>query len=64
MKKDDLIILLIALLLLAGMFYTIFFGGAKSRHGVGLLRQLHEVQSAQIPNRYIVRNNKTAGWNA
>jgi hypothetical protein len=37
MKKDDLIILLIALLLLAGMLITIFFGGARSRHGVSLL---------------------------
>ena len=36
MKKDDLIILLIALLLLGGMLITIFFSGAKSRHGVGL----------------------------
>jgi hypothetical protein len=35
MKKDDLIILLIALLLLGGMLITIFFGGEKSRHGVG-----------------------------
>lgn len=37
MKKDDLIILLIALLLLAGMLFTIFFGGERSRHGVGKL---------------------------
>jgi hypothetical protein len=37
MKKDDLIILLIALLLLAGMLFTFFFGGEKSRHGVGML---------------------------
>jgi hypothetical protein len=37
MKKDDLIILLITLLLLAGMFVTFFFGGEKSRHGVGIL---------------------------
>ena len=37
MKKDDLIILLITLLLLAGMLVTIFFGGEKSRHGVGML---------------------------
>ena len=37
MKKDDLIILLIALLLLAGMLITIFYGGEKSRHGVGIL---------------------------
>ena len=36
MKKDDLIILLIVLLLLGGMLITIFFGGEKSRHGVGL----------------------------
>ena len=35
MKKDDLIILLVALLLLGGMLITIFFGGEKSRHGVG-----------------------------
>ena len=35
MKKDDLILLLIALLLLGGMLATIFFGGEKSRHGVG-----------------------------
>ena len=38
MKKDDLIILLITLLLLAGMLVTIFFGGEKSRHGVGMLK--------------------------
>ena len=37
MKKDDLIILLIGLLLLGGMLITIFFGGEKSRHGVGVL---------------------------
>ncbi|MBW2466660.1 MAG: hypothetical protein JRF02_05110 [Deltaproteobacteria bacterium] len=36
MKKDDLIIIIIGLLLLAGMLYTIFFGGEKSRHGVGI----------------------------
>lgn len=35
MKKEDLIILIIALLLLGGMLVTIFFGGEKSRHGVG-----------------------------
>jgi len=37
MKRDDVIILLLALLLLAGMLFTIFFGGARSRHGVGIL---------------------------
>jgi hypothetical protein len=37
MKKDDLIILIIGLLLLAGMLITVFFGGAKSLHGVGTL---------------------------
>ena len=37
MKKDDLIILIIGLLLLAGMLITIFFGGERSLHGVGVL---------------------------
>ena len=37
MKKDDLIIIIIGLLLLGAVFYTIFFGGNKSRHGVGML---------------------------
>jgi len=37
MKKDDLIILIISLLLLAGMLITIFFGGERSRHGVGTI---------------------------
>jgi hypothetical protein len=37
MKKDDLILLIIGLLLLAGMLFTFFFGGARSRHGVGIL---------------------------
>jgi len=37
MEKDDLIILLVALLLLATMLITIFFGGERSRHGVGML---------------------------
>lgn len=36
MKKDDLILLFIALLLLGAMLITIFFGGEKSRHGVGV----------------------------
>ena len=37
MKKDDIIIVIIGLLLLGAMIYTIFFGGNKSRHGVGML---------------------------
>jgi len=37
MKKDDLIIVIIGILLFAAMIYTIFFGGNKSRHGVGML---------------------------
>jgi hypothetical protein len=37
MKKDDLIILIVGLLLLAGILITIFFGGERSRHGVGVL---------------------------
>jgi hypothetical protein len=36
MKKDDLIIVIIGILLLAGMLITIFFGGEKSLHGVGM----------------------------
>lgn len=35
MKKEDLVILILALLLIAGMLFTIFFGGEESRHGVG-----------------------------
>jgi hypothetical protein len=37
MKKDDLIILIVGLLLMAGMLFTFFFGGERSRHGVGVL---------------------------
>lgn len=37
MKREDLIILILGLLLLAGMLITIFFGGEKSKHGVGSL---------------------------
>ena len=48
MKKDDLIILLIALLLVTGMLATIFFGGEKSKHGVGgLLEKKPEQQISQ-----------------
>ena len=51
MKKEDLIILLIALLLLAGMFITFFFGGEKSKHGVGgLLGKKPEQQLSQRKN--------------
>lgn len=35
MKKEDIIILILGLLLLAGMLWTLFFGGGQSRHGVG-----------------------------
>lgn len=35
MKKEDVIILILGLLLLAGMLWTLFFGGGHSRHGVG-----------------------------
>ena len=44
MKKDDLIILIISLLLLAGMLITIFFGGERSRHGVGTLLDMQPEQ--------------------
>ena len=40
MKKEDLIIFIIGLLLLAGMLFTIFFGGEESRHGVGSLHDI------------------------
>jgi flagellar basal body-associated protein FliL len=43
MKKEDLIILILAILLLAGMVYTLFFGGEKSRHGVGSVRPAGQV---------------------
>ena len=47
MKKDDLIILIIGFLLLACMLITIFFGGERSRHGVGILfDELPEQQSS------------------
>ena len=36
-KKENLIILILGIVLLAGMLLTIFFGGEKSRHGVGNL---------------------------
>ncbi len=38
MKRENLIILILGILLLAGMLFTIFFGGEESRHGVGSLR--------------------------
>ena len=44
MKKDDLIIFIIGLLLLAGMLFTIFFGGEKSLHGVGNLLDVRPEQ--------------------
>ena len=49
MKKDDLIILLIGLLLLAGMLITFFFGGERSRHGVGVL--LDKKKALQISSQ-------------
>ncbi|MFC1827071.1 hypothetical protein ACFLZQ_03980 [Thermodesulfobacteriota bacterium] len=52
MKKDDLIILIISLLLLAGMLITLFFGGERSRHGVGTLL---DVQPEQEISFVIIR---------
>lgn len=43
MKKEDLIILIIGLLLVAGMLITVFFGGDKSKHGVGSLDDILNV---------------------
>jgi hypothetical protein len=54
MKREDLIILIIGLLLLAGMLLTLFFGGEKSRHGVGSLHDLLPANSGAM-----IRNFKT-----
>ena len=48
MKKDDLIILIIGLLLLAGMLFTFFFGGVRSRHGVGVLLDTKPAQEISL----------------
>ena len=48
MKKDDLIILIIGFLLLAGMLITIFFGGERSRHGVGMLFDTQPAQEISL----------------
>ena len=40
MKREDFIILIVALFLLAGMLFTLFLGGEKSKHGVGSLHDI------------------------
>lgn len=51
MKREDLIILIIVLLLLAGMLLTIFFGGEKSMHGVGRLKNSEDtILNSSNPN--------------
>jgi hypothetical protein len=52
MKKDDLILLIIGLLLLAGMLITVFFGGDRSRHGVGMILDVHP-ESASLTQESI-----------
>jgi preprotein translocase subunit SecY len=49
MNRENFIILIIGLLLLAGMVLTIFFGGEKSRHGVGSLRSILPVMESAFP---------------
>ena len=51
MNKDNLIFLLIASLLLIGMLLTIFFGGERSRHGLGMFLE-------KIPGQQIYPANK------
>jgi hypothetical protein len=48
MKKEDLVLLILALLLLAGMLFTIFFGGEESRHGVGFLQHIPQPELSGI----------------
>ena len=48
MKKDDLIMLIIGLLLMAGMLFTFFFGGERSRHGVGVLLDTKPAQEISL----------------
>ena len=36
MNKENVLLVLLALLLLAGMLYTLFAEGNRSRHGYGL----------------------------
>jgi hypothetical protein len=55
MKKEDYIILIIGLLLLAAMLYTIFFGGEKSRHGVG---SLHNKRGSNLYSMTIFKMSK------
>jgi len=38
MKKADFVIILLVLFLIAAAVWTIIFGGARSRHGVGMYR--------------------------
>ena len=48
MKKEDLFILTLALLLLAAILYTIFFGGDKSMHGLGLQETNRQNQPTNV----------------
>lgn len=48
MNRGNLIILIIGLLLLAGMLLTVFFGGEKSKHGVGSLHYILPTKEAAV----------------
>lgn len=57
MKKENIIILILGLLLLAGMLWTLFFGGGKSRHGVGSMEGAYP-----IGNQGAVRKNMSRAF--
>jgi|GEM_PF-5254354 len=45
MKKGDFVIIVLVLFLMAAAVWTIMFGGARSRHGVGMY---HEPPVARV----------------
>jgi hypothetical protein len=57
MKREDLIILILGLLLLAGMLFTIFFGGEKSRHGTG---SLHDILPENSRTGFLLQAEQSA----
>jgi hypothetical protein len=63
MKKDNLIIFIIALLLLTGMLITIFFGGGRSRHGVGFLFDAQPKQEKPLTKTTTLDLCQSRAWN-
>ncbi|MHB8810290.1 MAG: hypothetical protein ACYC9M_09800 [Desulfobulbaceae bacterium] len=55
MKKEDIIILILGILLLACMLWTLFFGGGKSRHGVGSMEGAFPIGNQGVVRKYISR---------